>query len=96
MDLTIFISTTVLLFLIYLPFQQIKQQRFHRTKLDRSLEDRLSIMLGNDNQAALKLLITLRRNQPRPTYLSYHEKAIRDLLRDRRYWLWFVLINLKM
>jgi hypothetical protein len=73
-------------FLSYFLGQQIKQQkRFQpKSKLDKSLDQRLLTMLGGDRQAALRLLRTARKNNPGRTYLWYHEKVIGDLLRDRR------------
>ena len=81
----IFICLIVLLFLVYVLGQQIKQQQKSRLKLDKSLDGRLLGLLNGDYQTALRLLRHARRNNPDRTYLWYHEKVIRDLERDRRY-----------
>lgn len=82
----IFILVAVLLSMIYVLWQQIKQQkRFQpKAKLDKSLDRPLLTMLGGDRQAALRLLRSARKNNPGRSYLWYHEKVIRDLFRDRR------------
>lgn len=85
-NVLIFILVAVLLSMIYISWQQIRQQkRFKpKVKLDQSLDQQLLTMLGGDLQAALRLLRSARKNNPGRSYLWYHEKAIRDLLRDRR------------
>ena len=83
MNVFIFILLATLLFLIYVLWQQIKQQP--KSKFDRSLDKQLLTMLNGDKKAALRLLRHARKNNPGRTYLWYHEKVIRDLSRDRRY-----------
>ena len=86
MNIFVFILLATLLFLIYILWQQIKQQKsFPKSKLNRSLDKQLLTMLGGDKAAALRLLRHARKNNPGRTYLWYHEKVIRDLSRDRRY-----------
>ena len=86
MNVFVFILLATLLFLIYILWQQIEQQkRQPKSKLDRSLDKQLLTMLGGDKAAALRLLRHARKNNPGRTYLWYHEKVIRDLSRDRRY-----------
>ena len=84
MNVFVFILLATLLFLIYILWQQIKQQNRAKPKLDRSLDKQLLIMLNGDKEAALRLLRHARKNNPGRTYLWYHEKVIRDLSRDRR------------
>ena len=85
MSFFIFILLATLLLLIYILWQQIKQQKSKpKSKLDRSLDKQLLTMLGGDKQAALRLLRHARKNNPGRSYLWYHEKVISDLSRDRR------------
>ena len=75
------IAIALICFLI----QQIQKQQQNKPKLDRSLDQELLSLLGGDRKAALRLLRNARKNNPGRSYLWYHEKAIRDLERDRRY-----------
>ena len=75
----------VLFLLICVLFKEINKQNKAKLKLDKSLDKQLLIMLGNDRQAALRLLRNARKNNPGRSYLWYHEKVIKDLERDRRY-----------
>ena len=86
MDVIIFVFIVILLSLIYVLWQQIRQQQKSQPRLDRSLENKLLSMLGGDKKAALRLLRHARKNNPGRSYLWYHEKVIRDLSRDRRYY----------
>ena len=84
-NIIILTLATVLLSLICVLWQQIKQQASRpQPKLDKSLDRQLLTMLNGDRQAALRLLRSARKNNPGRSYLWYHEKVIRDLLRDRR------------
>jgi hypothetical protein len=42
-------------------------------------------MLRGDKKVALRLLKSVRKNNPGRSYVWYQEKVIRDLERDRRY-----------
>ena len=85
MNVFVFILLATLLFLIYILWQQIKQQKSQpKSKLNRSLDKQLLTMLGGDKKTALRLLRNARKNHPGRSYLWYHEKVIRDLSRDRR------------
>ena len=86
MNVFIFVLLAALLFLTYILWQQIRQQKSQpKSKLDRSLDKQLLTMLGGDKKAVLRLLRNARKNHPGRSYLWYHEKVIRDLSRDRRY-----------
>ena len=86
MNVFIFVLLAALLFLSYILWQQIRQQKSQpKSKLDRSLDKQLLTMLGGDRKAALRLLRNARKNHPGRSYLWYHEKVIADLKRDRRY-----------
>lgn len=85
MDVITFVFIAVLLSLIYVLWQQIRQQKKSQPKLDRSLEGKLLGMISGDKKVALRLLRHARRNNPGRSYLWYYEKVIRDLERDRRY-----------
>ena len=85
MDVITFIFLVVLLSLVYVLWQQIKQQNKFKPKLDKSLDHKLLGMLSGDKKVALRLLRHARKNNPGRSYLWYHEKVIRDLERDRRY-----------
>ena len=85
MNVIAFVFLAILLSLIYILWQQIRQQKKSRPKLDKSLDKQLLTMLGGDKKAALRLLRHARRKNPGRSYLWYHEKVIADLRRDRRY-----------
>ena len=85
MNVFIFTLLSILLALIYILWQQIKQQRKFRPDIDKSLDQQLLLLLGGDKKAVLRLLRHARKNHPGRNYLWYHEKVIRDLERDRRY-----------
>ena len=76
-----------LIFLIYILLQEIKTQKRVKAKykLDDSLYQRLLTMLSGDKKVALRLLKSVRKNNPGRSYVWYQEKVIRDLERDRRY-----------
>ncbi|MEL6493756.1 MAG: hypothetical protein AAFQ41_01370 [Cyanobacteria bacterium J06623_7] len=61
----------VLFCLIYVLWQQVKQQKTFRAKpkLDKSLDRQLLTMLNGDRQAALRLLRGAKKNNPGRSYL---------------------------
>jgi len=77
----------VLFFLIYILSKEIKTQKRVKAKykLDDSLNQRLLAMLRGDKKVALRLLKSVRKNNPGRSYIWYQEKVIRDIERDRRY-----------
>ncbi len=87
MNFFILFFLAVLLSLIYILWQQIKQQKgsHHQHKLDETLDKQLLTMMGGAKQAVLRLLRNARKNYLGKSYLWYHEKVIRDLERDRSY-----------
>jgi ABC-type protease/lipase transport system fused ATPase/permease subunit len=77
----------VCFFLLYLLFEEIKKQKKVKAKyqLDENLNKQILTMLAGDKKAALRLLNSVRKNNPNKSYVWYQEKVIRDLERDRRY-----------
>lgn len=86
MKVILIIFLSVLFYLMYILFREIKKQKKIKSKhmLDKSLDQQLLVMLGGDQKAVLRLLRSARKNNPGKSYLWYHEKVIRDLERDRR------------
>jgi hypothetical protein len=86
-NLIVIALLAVLFFLIYILSQEIKTQKRVKAKykLDDSLNQRLLAMLRGDKKVALRLLKSVRKNNPGRSYVWYQEKVIRDLERDRRY-----------
>lgn len=62
MNVFIFVLLSVLLALIYILCQQIKQQRKFFPDIDKSLDQQLVSMLGGDKKVALRLLRHARKN----------------------------------
>jgi|GEM_PF-3541348 len=85
MNIILLITAGILIYILFILWQTIKQQISGKSKLNHSLDKKLLIMLGGDKKTALRLLRNARKNNPGRSYLWYHEKVILDLERDRRY-----------
>ena len=86
MDLIVIIFSLVGIALLVVLYKEIQKQFKNKPKLDRSLDRELLKLLGGSKETALRLLRKARKNHPGKSYLWYHEKVIRDLERDRRFW----------